>query len=36
MYNKLKREPDAILVPRMTRFLVIKIICLNSKVKLKT
>ena len=33
MYSKLKREPDAILVPRMTRFLVIKIICFSRKIK---
>ena len=33
MYSKLKREPDAILVPRMTRFLVVKIICFSRKIK---
>ena len=36
MYNKLKREPDVILVPRMTRFLKIKIILNKQKIKSKS
>jgi hypothetical protein len=36
MYNKLKREPDVILVPRMTRFLEIKIILNKQKIKSKS
>ena len=36
MYNKLKREPDVILVPRMTRFLEIKIILNEQKIKSKS